>query len=140
MVGPGPMADKMILSRPVLILGFINSRDKQDAGIHELVPLIDMADGACDGYPERLKEYAYSIPWFELMHHKTREINQAKSNIREYGAWHRAEFFAVSLECFFERPGMMKTKHPELYSALTELYQQDVTSIASNIKPRKKAP
>ena len=90
--------------------------------------------------PERLKEYAYSIPWFELMHHKTRELNQGKSNIREYGAWNRAEFFAVSSEYFFERPGMMETKHPERYAALTERYQQDVTAIASNIKPRKKAP
>ena len=89
------MAGKMVLSPPALILGFTNSRDKQNDGIHELVHLIDMADGECDGYPERLKEYAYSIPWFELMHHKTREINQGKSNIREYGAWNRAVFLRL---------------------------------------------
>jgi len=73
------------------------------------------------------------------MHHKTREINQGHSNIRQCGAWHR-RIFAVGLAYFFERPAMMKTKHPEHYTALTELYQQDVTAIASNIKPRKKAP
>jgi Mlc titration factor MtfA (ptsG expression regulator) len=140
MVGTGPMAGKMVLSRPALVLGFANSRDKKNVGIHEFVHLIDMADGECDGYPERLKEYAYSIPWFELMLHKTQEISEGNSNIRGYGAWNRAEFFAVSSEYFFERPGMMKSKHPKLYAALAELYQQDVTAITSNLEPRKKAP
>jgi Mlc titration factor MtfA (ptsG expression regulator) len=122
------------------VLGFANSRDKKNVGIHEFVHLIDMADGECDGYPERLKEYAYSIPWFELMLHKTQEISEGNSNIRGYGAWNRAEFFAVSSEYFFERPGMMKSKHTKLYAALAELYQQDVTAITSNLEPRKKAP
>ena len=140
LVGTGPMSGKMVLSQPTLVLGFRNSRDKQNVGIHEFVHLIDMADGECDGYPERLKEYAFSIPWFELMRQKTHEINRGKSNIRQYGAFNRGEFFAVSSEYFFERPGMMKIKHPALYAALAELYQQDASAIATNIKTRKKAP
>jgi Mlc titration factor MtfA (ptsG expression regulator) len=140
MVGTGPMTGKMVLSRPALRLGFKNSRDKRNVGIHEFVHLIDMADGECDGYPERLKEYAYAIPWFELMGKKTQEINHGKGNIREYAAWNRAEFFAVSSEYFFERAGMLKSKHPELYTALADIYQQDVTAIAADVRPRKKAP
>lgn len=140
MVGTGPMAGKMALSKPALHLGFENSRDKQNVGIHEFVHLVDMADGECDGYPERLKEFAFSIPWFELVEHKTREIYNKKSNIRDYGATNRAEFFAVASEYFFERPKMLQNKHPQLFASLSEFYQQDVMSIAGDIKPRKKAP
>ncbi len=140
MVGTGPMSGKMALSRPDLHLGFENSRDKHNVGIHEFVHLVDMADGECDGYPERLKEYSFSIPWFEMVEKKTREIHNSKSNIRDYGATNRAEFFAVASEYFFERPKMLQNKHPHLFSALTEFYQQDVMAISKDVKRRKKAP
>jgi Mlc titration factor MtfA (ptsG expression regulator) len=139
MVGTGPMTGKMALSKPALHLGFENSRDKQNVGIHEFVHLVDMADGECDGYPERLKEYAFSIPWFELVAHKTKAIHRKKSNIRDYGATNRTEFLAVASEYFFERPKLLKNKHPSLFASLSEFYQQDVMAIASDIKPRKKA-
>ncbi len=140
MVGTGPMSGKMALSRPDLYLGFENSRDKQNVGIHEFVHLVDMADGECDGYPERLKEYAFSIPWFDMVEKKTREIHNSQSNIRHYGTTNRAEFFAVASEYFFERPKMLKTKHPHLFESLSAFYQQDVLAIANDIKPRKKSP
>jgi MtfA peptidase len=140
MVGTGPMAGKLALSRPALYQGFENSRDKQNVGIHEFVHLIDMADGECDGYPERLKQHAFSIPWFELVEQKIQAIHLKKSNIREYGATNRAEFLSVASEYFFERPKMMQDKHPQLFALLTEFYQQDVLSIADDVKPRKKAP
>ena len=140
MVGTGPMAGKMALSRPALHLGFENSRDKQNVGIHEFVHLVDMADGECDGYPERLKEFSFSIPWFDLVEQKTRAIHNKQSNIRDYGATNRTEFLAVASEYFFERPKMLQKKHPHLFGSLSEFYQQEVLSIAGDIKPKKKAP
>lgn len=140
MVGTGPMAGKMALSKPALYQGFENSKDKQNVGVHEFVHLIDMMDGECDGYPERLKEFAYSIPWFELVRQKTAEIDNNKSNIRDYGASNRVEFFAVASEYFFERPAMLQQKHPQLFSSLSIFYRQDVMAIAQDIKPRSKSP
>ncbi|WDE00764.1 zinc-dependent peptidase [Thalassomonas actiniarum] len=140
MVGTGPMAGKMILSQPALHLGFSNDRDKQNVGIHEFVHLIDMMDGKCDGYPERLLEHQYSIPWFELMEKKIQEITRRKSNIRQYGATNPAEFLSVTSEYFFERPQMLQQKHPVLFASLSEIYQQDVREIKADIKIRKKDP
>lgn len=140
MVGTGPMAGKMALSKPDLYAGFENAKDKHNVGIHEFVHLLDMADGECDGYPERLKAFAFSIPWFELVESKTRQIIKKKSNIKRYGATNRAEFFAVASEYFFERPAMMAKKHPVLFETLAEFYQQEVREIEQDIKPRKKAP
>lgn len=140
MVGTGPMAGKMVLSRPDLHQGFANSRDKRNVGIHEFVHLIDMADGECDGYPERLHEYSFAIPWFELVGRKIDAIERRQSNIDAYGATNRAEFFAVASEYFFERPAMMRKRHPQLFAALTNFYRQDVMAIAADIKVRRKAP
>jgi len=58
------MAGNIVLTRPALILGFTNSRDKQNVGIHEFFHLIDMADGECDGYPEDSKNMR--IPYLGL--------------------------------------------------------------------------
>jgi Mlc titration factor MtfA (ptsG expression regulator) len=140
MVGTGPLAGKMALSKPALYQGFKNSQDKHNVGIHEFVHLIDMADGECDGYPERLKEYAFSIPWFELVSKKTLSIENQQCSIRDYAATNRAEFFAVASEYFFERPKMMRDKHPEVFDALSIFYQQDVMQIENDIKIRKKSP
>ena len=118
MVGTGPMAGKMVLSKPALHLIFTNNKDKSNVGIHEFVHLIDMMDGKCDGYPERLLNHSYSIPWFELLKNKIEEIHNKKSNIRDYGATNPAEFLSVTSEYFFERPQMLKKKHPKLYQSL----------------------
>ena len=140
MVGTGPLAGKMALCKPALYQGFKNHRDKQNVGIHEFVHLIDMADGECDGYPERLKEFAYSIPWFELVGKKIQGIESGSSNIPNYGATNRSEFFAVASEYFFEQPKLLQAKHPILYSKLSELYKLETSDIAMDIKIRKKDP
>ncbi len=140
MVGTGPMAGNMALSKPHLHQGFLNSRDKRNVGIHEFVHLIDMADGECDGFPERLKAYAYAIPWFEFARQKMNEIVDNDSNIRDYGATNTAEFFSVASEYFFERPQMLRKKHPELCYALEQFYQQNVDEIKNDRKFRKNSP
>ncbi|MCG8314537.1 MAG: zinc-dependent peptidase [Pseudomonadales bacterium] len=140
MVGTGPMQNKMVLSKTALHAGFANDRDKRNVGIHEFAHLIDMADGDTDGFPERLKEYAFSIPWFELAHSKIKAINNRKSNIDPYGATDKLEFFAVATEYFFERPKMLHRKHPQLYQALESFYQQDRAAIAGDVVPRKNSP
>lgn len=140
MVGTGPMSGKMILSKPALHHGFSNSKDKRNVAIHEFSHLIDMADGDCDGFPERLSEYAFCMPWFDLMYQKMEQIDNHQSNINAYGATDKVEFFAVATEYFFERPGMLRKKHPQVYEALKDFYQQDIADIKHDIKPRKKDP
>ncbi|MFC1747465.1 zinc-dependent peptidase [Pseudomonadota bacterium] len=140
MVGSGAMSGKMILSQQALHYGFSNSQDKRNVAIHEFVHLIDMADGECDGFPERLTKYAYSIPWFDLVGRKMQETDETKTNINHYGGTNSVEFLAVVTEYFFERPTMFQRKHAELYKMLSHFYQQDVASIKRETKIRKKAP
>jgi MtfA peptidase len=122
MVGDGPMQQVMILSQHALREGFSNKTDKQNTAIHEFVHLIDKTDGATDGMPEVLLQNQYALPWLDMMHRNIKAIVADKSDINPYGATNQAEFFAVVSEYFFERPDLLKTKHPELFAMLDKIF------------------
>jgi MtfA peptidase len=124
MVGEGAMQMEMILSKPALRAGFDETSGKESAGIHEFVHLLDKEDGAVDGLPEALLQKQYSLPWLKLMAQQIATIKAGKSDINVYGAKNSAEFLAVAAEYFFNQPGLFKTKHPELYDLLTEVFHQ----------------
>lgn len=127
----------MVLSRPALHYGFKNHKDKKNVGIHEFAHLIDMADGDCDGFPERFSEYGFFQPWANFVERKIADIHANRSNIDSYGATNPQEFFAVATEYFFERPKMLKKKHPVLYDELMTFYQQDTAAIEQEVAPRR---
>ncbi len=129
MVGSGAMQQVMILSQSALREGFVNKTDKNNTGIHEFVHLIDKSDGEVDGVPEYLLNKQYLLPWINLMHKNIKEILADKSDINPYGATNKAEFFAVVSEYFFERPDLLKIKHPELYELLEQLFKHDNSKI-----------
>ena len=122
LVGTGRFEKQMILSRKALYQGFMNTTDKNNTGIHEFVHLIDKMDGHVDGVPEILLTHQYAIPWLNLMHKEMEAINNDKSDIRAYGGTKQAEFFAVASEYFFERPDLLKRKHPELYKMMKDCF------------------
>lgn len=122
MVGSGAMNNVMILSQFELRQAFTNSTGKDNTAIHEFVHLLDKRDGDIDGVPEALLDKKYIVPWLQLMQHKIREIYDDKSDINPYGASNEAEFFAVASEYFFERPALLKEKHPELYHMLQKIF------------------
>ncbi len=133
MVGTGYMEGKMILSQKALHHGFKNSNDKKNTAIHEFVHLIDKADGQTDGIPTLLMEQQYVIPWIDLIHNKIDEIYANESDINPYGATNKTEFFAVAAEYFFERPKLLKRKHPKLYQVLEKAFNQ-------NLADKERAP
>ncbi|GAA4847432.1 zinc-dependent peptidase [Algivirga pacifica] len=129
MVGNGPMEGKMILSKPSLHLGFDISNDKRNVGIHEFVHLFDKEDGIIDGIPPGYDSRAYSLPWIDFMRVKTEQIMHNQSDIDEYATTNRQEFFAVASEYFFERPHLLKKKHPVLFKELSTIFNQDTTEV-----------
>lgn len=140
MVGEGPMAGKMALSHPHLHLGFQNSRDKHNVGIHEFVHLVDMMDGVCDGMPERLNKFMSIAMWFDFVDKKIDKICAGRTTIDQYGATNRQEFFSVASEYFFERPEMLKTKYPELFDILSQFYQQNMQELRGDVRVSSKSP
>jgi Mlc titration factor MtfA (ptsG expression regulator) len=128
MVGTGFMEGTMILSIPSLHLGFSNESDKKNTAIHEFVHLIDKMDGEIDGVPNSLLSKQYVIPWLDLMNQKIDEVYNHKTDINPYGGTNRAEFFAVTSEYFFERPKLLKQKHPKLYELLEDIFNTNMSA------------
>lgn len=125
MVGTAGMNGLMILSKPDLISGFRNPTDKRNVGLHEFAHLVDKSDGVIDGIPSvGLSQQAIG-PWIDLMRRKMAEIDDGNSDINQYALTNEAEFFAVTSEYFFERPLVLRRKHPELYSALERVFNRD---------------
>ncbi len=139
MVGSGAMNRMMILAKPDLIAGFRNPADKRNVGLHEFAHLVDKSDGAIDGLPAVGLDRQSVGPWLELVRRKMEEIRRGDSDIDDYALTNEAEFFAVASEYFFERPGVMRRKHPELYRMLSRVFNQNLGDrVAALARERKR--
>lgn len=132
MVGNGAMNHVMILSQHELRQAFINKTGKTNTAIHEFVHLVDKTDGTIDGIPEFILDKKYVLPWLQLMRKEIELILKDRSDINPYGATNEAEFFAVVSEYFFERPKLLKEKHPELYNLLSEIFNSPGNKTPAN--------
>lgn len=143
MVGTGAMNRIMILAKPDLLHGFRNSGDKRNVGLHEFTHLVDKTDGAIDGIPQVGLDRRFVGPWVDLVRRKMLEMEKGDSDIDPYGLTNEAEFFAVVSEYFFEKPGVMRRKHPELYAMLAQVFRQDLATRAkamadAALRPRRR--
>lgn len=138
LVGTHHLSGKMILSQNALRYGFSNDQDKRNVAIHEFAHLIDMADGSIDGLPEQISDHAFALPWFDLVAKKIDEIQSKKHDIRDYATTNNAEFFSVVTEYFFERPKLLKRKHPVLYDYLQDFYKQNRAETKQKSRTTKK--
>ena len=122
LVGTGVYKNKMLLSKPALAEGFSNKTDKKNTAIHEFAHLVDGADGDIDGVPEILMDKQYVMPWMNLIHTEMEKMKDKRSDINPYGYTNKSEFFAVAAEYFFERPDLFKSKHPDMYNAMQDIF------------------
>ena len=123
LVGNGKMEGRMVLVKKALYGGFSNNTDKINTGVHEFIHIIDKQDGVIDGIPQVLIHHTDIGPWLELIRIKSMEISKGQAKINNYALTNQAEFFAVVSEYFFERPELMKKKHPKLYSKLNKIFK-----------------
>ncbi|TWU40633.1 hypothetical protein Poly41_14670 [Novipirellula artificiosorum] len=124
MVGTQHMSGVMILSKPALLAGFANDRDKRNVGVHEFAHLVDKQDGAIDGTPPGVSADAYQ-PWVQWVGEELRRENAGNQHIDDYAYTNEAEYFAVLSEYFFESPSVLQKKDPRLYDMMQKMYRQD---------------
>jgi MtfA peptidase len=110
--------------------------DKQrNLVLHEFAHQLDEEDGRADGAPllsgSNLRQIHHRYQtWARVLNAEFQQLRRAAEDGREtvldtYGAQNPAEFFAVATECFFEKPGRLRERHPALYAELKEFYKQD---------------
>ena len=121
----GPVVLSWISSRE----GGRNAHDGRNVVMHEFAHKLDFMDGFANGVPV-LKKRANYKRWFEVMRHEydvlvKRSEKRKATLLDDYGATNPGEFFAVSVECFFEKPEAMHRRHEGLYKILSEYFGQD---------------
>jgi len=114
---------RVVLSWPdVLVAG--RDGDGYNVVVHEFAHHLDRA---LDGV---LSHPAHGPGWHALLEREYHALCDATDRGEEtlidpYGSEDPAEFFAVATEAFMELPRELKTRHAELYSALSRLYALD---------------
>jgi len=114
----------VILSAPALLESFEYPDDGFHVGLHEFAHLLDVERSEFDGTPTGLSEER-GRDWEALAQAEMRRLREGRSILDDYGAHDPAEFFAVAVETFFERPREMRRRHKELYAFLSAYFVQD---------------
>ena len=120
-----PRAGIIILSWKSFVDGYGDLNDSRNVGIHEMAHAIH--------FENRIRNEEYDFLDFrglkKLASITKREIpklrNGDKHYLRKYAGTNEYEFFAVSLEHFFEDPIGMKNALPDLYDTIKGLINQD---------------
>jgi Mlc titration factor MtfA (ptsG expression regulator) len=127
--GQGPV----ILSRNSIMNGWTQHGNGCNVVLHEFAHLMDMHAGSANGIP-RMLPAAASGAWTNLVAREMLKIHNGSSLLRPYAGTNEAEFFAVAVEYFFDCPQQLKRRHPELYNALRQFFDQDPADLPDNAK------
>jgi len=134
-LGESWSAGAVVLAWDAALAGAADPADGQNVVLHEFAHQLDQEDGRADGVPPLggsgpLERFGRYSAWARILGSEFKQLNSAlelnlETVLRDYGATNPAEFFAVATECFFEKPGQLKERHPALFAELKEFYQQD---------------
>ncbi len=125
----GRKMGSLVLAWDAVRSGGADPADGRNVVLHEFAHQLDFENGAADGVP-RLATREQQLAWSEVMKSEFASLRAAALTgvptlLDTYGATDPAEFFAVSVEAFFERPRAMRSRHPRLYGQLQNYFQQD---------------
>lgn len=119
----------IVLSRKNIDLGFADPSDGRNLVLHELAHAVLLDNIFGTDTPDFLdSELVYRFQ--QLAMDEIDNMNAGNASFfRAYGATNFQEFFAVSVECFFEQTLEFRNYHPELFNTLMKLLNIDMVSL-----------
>jgi Mlc titration factor MtfA (ptsG expression regulator) len=125
----GRRMGSLVLSWGAVKHGAADPTDGKNVVLHEFAHQLDFENHATDGVPG-LATREQQLAWSEVMRSEFASLRAADESgiptlLNTYGATDPAEFFAVSVEAFFEQPHALRDRHPKLYAELQAYFQQD---------------
>src|ERR1700746_3521910 len=125
----GRRMGSLVLSWGAIKHGAADPSDGKNVVLHEFAHQLDFENDAADGVP-RLATRAQQVACNEVMRFEFASLRAADETgiptlLDTYGATDPAEFFAVSVEAFFEQPRALRAHHRRLYAQLEKYFQQD---------------
>ncbi len=124
-----PRAGIIVLSWKSFVDGYANLKDSLNVGIHEMAHAIH--------FENRIKNKEYDFldngalqKLAEITRREVPIIREGNGHFfRDYAGTNAYEFFAVSLEYFFEKPLQFSEAIPDLYDTLKKLLNQDPVAL-----------
>jgi len=125
----GRRMGSLVLSWGAVKHGAADPSDGKNVVLHEFAHQLDYENHAADGVPG-LATREQQLAWSEVMKTEFASLRAADESgiptlLDTYGATDPVEFFAVSVEAFFEQPRALRARHPRLYVELQKYFQQD---------------
>jgi MtfA peptidase len=125
----GRRMGSLVLSWGAVKHGAADPSDGKNVVLHEFAHQLDYENHAADGVPGLATREQQSA-WSEVMNSEFASLRAPDESgiptlLDTYGATDPVEFFAVSVEAFFEQPRALRTRHPRLYAELRNYFQQD---------------
>jgi hypothetical protein len=125
----GRRMGSLVLSWGAVKHGAADPYDGKNVVLHEFAHQLDFENDAVDGVPG-LATREQQVAWTTVMRSEFASLRAADESgvptlLNTYGATDPAEFFAVSVEAFFEQPHALRAHHPRLYAELRTYFQQD---------------
>jgi len=125
----GRRMGSLVLSWAAVKHGAADPSDGKNVVLHEFAHQLDYENHAADGVPG-LATREQQLAWAAVMKAEFASLRAADESgiptlLDTYGATDPAEFFAVSVEAFFERPRALRAHHSKLYAQLQKYFKQD---------------
>ena len=116
----------VVLSWDDVARGAADPDDGHNVTLHEFAHQLDGEAGGMEGAP-RLRGPGRYRAWAEALGAEYEELIERlhrghRTLLDPYAATNPAEFFAVATELYFEKPGAMRRRHPELFEQLEAFY------------------
>lgn len=134
-LGESWVDDVVVLAWDAVRSGASDASDGHNVVLHEFAHQLDQEDGTSNGAPI-LEHRTRYVAWARILGEEFAALREAagqgrQTDIDPYGATNPAEFFAVVTEAFFERPDVLRQRHPALYEELRTFYRQDPAAFPS---------
>lgn len=113
--------------------GYKNRNDLQNVGLHEMAHALYYQNFETEMNID--KDFKESYALFSSIGESLYAQDSVRSQglYSEYGVRNFQEFWAESIEIFFESPGRMQQHYPDLYAALCRTLNQDPLSYPVNL-------
>lgn len=120
-----PNTGKINLVWKVVKKGFDIPHDSLNLAIHEFAHAIALDNRKRSPF-RRFFSHKKFMQYLMASKNEMHKIRNGETSIfRDYGATNLMEFFAVSVEVFFEQSNLFATKNPQLFKHLSSLLKQD---------------
>jgi len=140
----GRRMGSLVLSWGAVKHGAADPSDGKNVVLHEFAHQLDYENQAADGVPG-LATREQQLDWSEVMQTEFASLRAADETriatlLDIYGATDPVEFFAVSVEAFFEQPRALRFRHPKLYAELRNYFQQDPVEFSAENLDEEQRP